>query len=126
MSRAKAPLLEVSQWQKTWDLRDWQDIDLEVPKSFYIGSISIKTLRKLSGVRRRDIEARKNESESAGHQRAHDEKRSEKINRFIKYGYPLSRETSLNPEEHTDLINPGWLPTSIIINIIPIVLYLFH
>ena len=117
MSRAKTPLLEVSQWQTTWDLRKWEGI--EVPKTFYIGSISIKTLRKLSGVRRRDVEARKQESESAGHQRAHDEKRSEKINRFIKYGYPLSRETSLNPNEHTDLINPGWLPTSIIINIIP-------
>lgn len=119
MSKSRLPLIEIPQWQKTWDLRDWDKELFDVPKSFYIGSIPIKTLRKLSGVRRRDIEARRQERESAGHQRAHDEKRSEKINRFIKYGYPLSRETSLNPEEHPELVNPGWLPTSIILNIIP-------
>lgn len=119
MSRSQLPLIEIPQWQKTWDLRNWEEEKFEVPKSFYIGSIPIKTLRKLSGVRRRDIDARKQESSLSGHQRAHDEQRSEKINRFIKYGYPLSRESGLDPHEHPDLINPGWLPTSIIINIIP-------
>lgn len=118
MSRKRLPLLSVPQWQNTWNLRDWSAEGINPPHEFFVASFPIQTLRRLAGVRRRDIELRKKEHPAPGHQRGHDGDRSEKIYRYMQYGYPLSRENGLEPEKHTELVNPGWLPTSILINII--------
>lgn len=116
---SQIPLLKVKQWLKTWELSDWVQEDLpEPPHEFYIASVSLKTLRNLSGVSRRNIEDRRQGEKGAGYQRAHQSSRSKNIARYIKYGYPISNDPSLDPEEHKTLVHPGWLPTSILVNII--------
>ena len=118
MARKIAPLLEVNQWVSTWDVAAWGKNRPKPPAKFYVAAMSLKTLRRLSGVQPRTTEDRRAESKVAGYQRAHDEDRLSKIGRYIEYGFPLSTERGLAPTEHRELINPGWLPTSILINII--------
>lgn len=115
------PLIRVNQWLNSWDKAHWDtDKGLGKPSEyFFVGSISLEKLRGLAGVTQRDIEQRKDSNSLHGYQRAHDKNRSKKINRYLKYGYPLSSTQSLDPQEHTQLINPGWLPNAIIINVIP-------
>jgi DGQHR domain-containing protein len=88
------------------------------PEHFYLASIPIGLLRSLSGVQARTKEARKKQEPGAGYQRSHDDERLEKIGRYLEYGYPLSSATSLKPTDHAELINPGWLPTAILVNIV--------
>lgn len=121
MSREKIPLIRVNQWLRTWDKAHWDDDKgLGKPSDhFFVGAISLEKLRALAGVTKRDVEQRKDPKAIHGYQRAHEEIRSRKINRYVKYGYPLSTSSGLSPEEHEQLINPGWLPNAIIVNIIP-------
>lgn len=117
MTRISKPLLRVNQWLETWDIASWGDNRPKPPTHFYVGSLSLKTLRALSGVQPRTIEDRR-ASKTAGYQRTHDDDRLSKIGRYLKYGFPLSTESGLDPEVHTELVNPGWLPTSILVNIL--------
>ena len=114
-------LLPVHQWVKSWELTQWVPEEGlgQPPKEFFITSMSIKELRALANVSRRDLRERKAGTRNPGYQRPRDEKRSKKIGRYIDYGYPLSNQNGLDPEEHRDLVHPGWLPTTILINIIP-------
>jgi DGQHR domain-containing protein len=113
------PLLQVQQWLPEWEKIQWRE-GLEKPEEgFYLGSMSLSELRKLSAVTTRDIEQRSNPNTAHGYQRAHEKNRSAKINRYIHYGYPLSSGKGLDPDEHRSLMNPGWLPNAIIINVIP-------
>lgn len=117
MQRTSKPLLRVNQWLQTWDIAAWGGNRPKPPEHFYVGSLSLKTLRALSGVQPRTVEDRK-ASKSAGYQRTHDEDRLSKIGRYLEYGFPLSTEGGLEPKEHTELVNPGWLPTSILVNVL--------
>lgn len=122
MSRGKRfPLLKVPQWLDSWAEGGWhpQDGLDEPPHHFYVSSLSLRTLYGLSDVRRRDISARKQAHPQAGFQRAHETERSSKIAQYIRYGYPLSSQNSLAPHEHRDLIHPGWLPGSVLVNLLP-------
>lgn len=112
------PLLKVNQWLKSWELSDWAPDLPEPPHEFYIASVPLRLLRSLAGVSRRTIEDRKSVDKHAGYQRAHQISRSKNIARYIQYGYPLSNQKNLDPEEHKKLVHPGWLPTSILVNII--------
>lgn len=119
MSNAKKiPLLKVNQWLKSWELSNWAPDLPEPPHEFYIASVPLRLLRGLAGVSRRTIENRKASEKHAGYQRAHQLSRSKNIARYIQYGYPLSNENTLDPTEHRQLVHPGWLPTSILVNII--------
>jgi len=122
MSKEEIPLIRVNQWLKTWDKAHWdEEKGLGKPSDhFYVGAISLDKLRALAGVTKRDVEQRKDPKAIHGYQRAHEEVRSRKINRYVRYGYPLSTSSGLSPEEHEQLINPGWLPNAIIVNIIPV------
>jgi len=111
------PLLRVNQWIDTWDIAVWGGSRPKPPTHFYVGSISLKTLRSLSGVQPRTIEDRR-ASNTAGYQRTHDEDRLSKIGRYLEYGFPLSTERGLDPQAHSELVNPGWLPTSILVNML--------
>ena len=119
----KIPALKVNQW-----LNEWNEIDFKPDEHktkpepfFYIFSIKASILRKLSGIQRReDDPAKRMESEEIGIQRKHDIKRSKEIKNYIKHGYPWS---SLSPAKQKDpeyksIQKPGWLPTSIVINIL--------
>lgn len=113
------PVIRVRQWLESWDMAKWapQDGLPRPPEEFFVGSISIRLLRELAGISRRQIAERRKASEAAGYQRAHETSRSNKIGRYISYGYPLSTSHGLKPDDHRDLIHPGWLPTSIIVNV---------
>lgn len=114
----KVPLLKVNQWLHSWDQAEWSEELPEPAHHFFIASMKISTLRKLSGVSRRQVSQRKNGSKGAGYQRAHQEVRSKSIAQYLRYGYPLSSQLGLKAEEHRALIHPGWLPTAILVNII--------
>lgn len=116
---SKIPLIKVKQWLKSWDESDWSKEGDNPPKEFYVGSISIALLRRLAGVGHRTIPDRLEGGDAQNYQRAHSSKRSKKIARYMDYGYPLSSQSGLDVEEHSKLIHPGWLPTSILVNIIP-------
>lgn len=112
-------MIKVSQWLDTWDQAQWTPPELpEPPHHFYVASVPILTLRRLAGVSRRQVEERKHGSRGAGYQRAHQSTRSKSIAQYLRYGYPLSSQPSLKAEEHRPLIHPGWLPTSILVNVI--------
>ena len=122
MNTKKIPLIRVNQWLSTWDKAHWkEEKGLGKPSGhFYIGSMSLEELRGLAGVTQRTIAQRKKRDAIHGYQRAHEETRSKKINKYVNYGYPLSTSVDLDPSEHEELINPGWLPNAIIVNIIPV------
>ncbi|QIL73523.1 DGQHR domain-containing protein [Diaphorobacter sp. HDW4B] len=117
MTRDSKPLLRVNQWLETWNVANWGGNRPKPPTHFYVGSLSLKTLRALSGVQPRTLEDRR-ASNTAGYQRMHDEDRLSKIGRYLEYGFPLSTEVGLDPKAHTELVNPGWLPTSILVNVL--------
>jgi hypothetical protein len=120
VERQQRTALEVHQWMPTWAGATWgkKDAKTKPPTSFYLCSLPLITLRALSGVNPRTKEARKEKTKDAGYQRDLESERSEKIGRYIQYGYPLSTTPSLQSEDHPELINPGWLPTSIIVNML--------
>ena len=115
--------LKVEQWLDEWNQVVYDDNQhkSKPEKNFYIFSIRASILRKLSGIQRRENDPEKRlQSEEIGIQRKHDIKRSKEIRNYIRYGYPWS---SLPPSkqkdpEYKNLQKPGWLPTSIVINIL--------
>ena len=115
--------LKVEQWLDEWDQVEYDDAHhkSKPEKSFYIFSIKASVLRKLSGIQRREGNPEKRLlSEEIGIQRKHDIKRSKEIRNYIRYGYPWSSlppAKQKNPE-YKNLQKPGWLPTSIVINIL--------
>lgn len=117
VSKSKRVLISVNQWLSSWDRASWVDRP-KPPGNFFIGSIPLSILRNLSGVRPRTIEDRKNATPDAGYQRSHDKDRLAKIARYIEYGFPLSTEPNLPASSHSELINPGWLPTAILVNVL--------
>jgi len=121
MNNKKIPLLKVHQWLDNWNSVHWDaSKNLGKPSDhFFVGSISLEELRNLAGVTQRNVEQRRNPGGTLGYQRAHEDARSKKINKYVNYGYPLSSSAGLLPEEHQDLLNPGWLPNAIIVNLIP-------
>jgi len=120
MGRIKIKGLKVHQWLSVWD-----DISFGNTKQhrrqpkpyFYLFRLSASALRALSGIRRRVAEPSRPRAEDLGIQRRHEERRSEKIWRFVEYGFPLSEERG-DPQKKVDLRNPGWLPTAIVVNIV--------
>lgn len=120
MSRTKIPLIQVKQWMKTWELASQQPDEArgDLPKNFFVTSMPIRLLRNMAGVSVRDISDRKKQRDNTGYQRKHQDTRLKKIGRYVDYGYPLSSQNSLPPEDHRDLIHPGWLPTAILVNIV--------
>ena len=117
MTRTSRQLLRVNQWLDSWNIASWGGNRPKPPTHFYVGSIALKTLRALSGVQPRTVEDRR-ASKMAGYQRTHDEDRLSKIGRYLEYGFPLSTEGGLDPQAYAELVNPGWLPTSILVNVL--------
>jgi DGQHR domain-containing protein len=121
-SRKEITAMKVSQW-----LDDWKDIKFsdeafrrKPDPCFYIFKMAASDLKALSGIQKRTTEGGLKRSSDYGIQRLHDPKRSEAIGQFVKYGYPWSEITPSKREsgDFKDLRKPGWLPTSIIVNIL--------
>lgn len=115
----RIPLIKITQWLSTWEKSQWspQEGLSKPPDHFFVGSIRIDLLRKIAGVRTRDLAMRKRREALSGYQRILDTDRAQKIHRYMLYGYPISSQPSLDPSKHTDLLKPGWLPTAVLINV---------
>jgi DGQHR domain-containing protein len=118
----EVPAIKVHQWMKGWDkiIFSPKNHRKKPEPHFYIFSLPATELRSLCGISRRhasDLTAR---AADLGIQRQHEPDRSEEISRFVEFGYPWSTlsEAKRRSEEFNDLRKPGWLPTSIVINIL--------
>lgn len=115
------PVLKVRQWLADWDEIDWQPSEKRSePKHwFYQFSLPAADLKVLSGIYARTTE-RGRASEDLGIQRKHEKQRSDEISEFVKFGYPWSdlSEIKRKSGDFRDLRQPGWLPTSIVVNIL--------
>lgn len=121
MKEKKIKLIKVHQWLESWLPVNSQSSISElgrVPEFFYLASISLKSLRMLAGVHTREKENRKSSDKGAGYQRSLEASRAKRIAHYIKYGFPLSTQTKIDVEKNEALVHPGWLPTSILINVL--------
>ncbi|EMN1928365.1 DGQHR domain-containing protein [Burkholderia ambifaria] len=114
----RIPLVRVNQWMQSWNNAEWSEHLPEPSPYFFIASISLATLRRLAGVSTRNVHERRDRKVGAGYQRAHQPARSRNIARYLQFGYPLSGQSGLDVETHRNLIHPGWLPTSILVNVV--------
>lgn len=115
----KVQALKVDQWLEDWDKVEFSRLEFksEPPKAFYIFKINAKKLLELSGIYRRSLEAGKRRE---GVQREHDGSRLKQIEGYVREGYPLSKikAEKRRPGDEEVMRRPGWLPTSIVINIL--------
>jgi DGQHR domain-containing protein len=114
--------IKVKQWLREWNAVSFSSTERRrrPEPHFFIFSLSAAELRALSGIQRRQTKAGELRSEDLGIQRRHDEKRSEEISRFIRYGYPWSNLSKARRAsgEFRELRKPGWLPTAVVVNIL--------
>ena len=113
----KIPALRLKQWLPEWDDYEFDEAAQRKKPSqhIYLFSMSALQLRQLSDVYRRQRQA----SEAEGIQRARDENRTGRIQRYVKTGYPYGDlKPGLQTEENLNLRKPGWLPTAIVVNLL--------
>ena len=86
---------------------------------FYLFSISAADLKRLTGINRRQRKQALPPEQETAVQRRHIPERSREILRFMKLGFPLSKlsEGKITDTDRKLLQMPGWLPTSILVNI---------
>lgn len=115
--------LKVNQWLQSWDaIRfDPKAQQSKPPKYFYLCSIKAGHLKALTGVYQRSVKGGKPRAKDPNVQRGHEEDRSQTIREFVQYGFPWCEmgETKRKLPGADDLRKPGWLPTAIIVNILP-------
>ena len=115
------PALKVRQWLSDWDEVRWnpEEKRAEPQHWFYQFSMSAANLKAFSGVYARTTH-RTSASQDLGIQRQLEKGRSQEIQRFVKSGYPWSdlSEAKRKSGNFEDLRQPGWLPTSIVVNIL--------
>ena len=123
-NKFEVPALIVHQW-----LDEWNGVDFKAGEhrkqpqpEFYMFSIKASYLRRLSDVYRRHADPDQPRSQDVAIQRFHEEIRSDEIKRFIHGGFPWSSlaDRQKQSDEYKDLRMPGWLPTSIVANILPV------
>jgi len=116
------PALIVHQWLQEWEkvLFDSDHRKGRPMEYFYLFSISAKTLKILSGVYRRSTSNMTPRTHDLGIQRRHDKSRSQEIKDYVRYGYPWSdlNKYRRKSRKYDALRKPGWLPTSIVVNIL--------
>jgi len=115
--------LRVNQWLEEWEKCNYSpDNHTRQPeKHFYIFTMPAIILKRLSGIYRRKLISGERRINDLGIQRKHEPIRSIEIGEYIRYGYPYSDLGSIKQRsgQFEDLKKPGWLPTSIVLNIIP-------
>lgn len=127
MAKPKQPLtvtaLKVHQWLGLWDQVEYDTSAFQskpANKDFFLCSIRASYLKALTGVYRRSTKTGARALDP-NVQRGHEEDRSRIIREFVQYGFPWcemgSAKRSLPGAK--DLRKPGWLPTAILVNILP-------
>ena len=126
-SSLRLPAIRVNQWLDEWNSYRFskQDRQRKPEPHFYMTSIPAGVLLRLSNVPRRGIptsderqQAEGPRVEDLGIQRALDRKRTGDISDFLKAGYPWADLRKIEQDRFLDLKKPGWLPTSLVVNVI--------
>ena len=121
------PAIRVTQWLPQWDGYQFQPKfrQRKPQKFFYVSSIPVGILRRLSGIPRRGIETESGRQQASGPrgedigiQRGLDKKRAEDIKSFVKAGYPWATLARKDKDRFPELKKPGWLPTALVANIV--------
>ena len=89
--------LKVQQWLKEWEKVPFDDTAHrhKPDPHFYLCALPASELKALTGIQRRMTAEGLGRSRDLGIQRRHDQRRSEEIAQFIRFGYPWS-ELSLS------------------------------
>lgn len=125
--RMKIPAIRVNQWLTEWDgYRFLTESRQRKPENyFYVSSMPVSILRRLSNVPRRGTAAGDGRRQATGPrqddigiQRGFEGERSDKIRNFVKGGYPWATLSQADQEQFQGLKKPGWLPTALVVNIV--------
>ncbi|MES1192117.1 MAG: DGQHR domain-containing protein [Steroidobacter sp.] len=116
--------LKVHQWMPAWNEVRWDSAQGQAkPTKEYFLMFSMKAshLKALTGVHRRSVKGGRARALDPNVQRGHEEERSHLIREFVQHGFPLCEmsETKRKQPDAGDLRKPGWLPTAILVNILP-------
>ena len=116
--------LKVRQWLGLWNKVHFDAATFQkepATKSFFLCSIKASHLKALTGVYRRSTKGGKARSLDPNVQRGHEEERSKIIRDFVQFGFPWCEmgEAKRSMPGADDLRKPGWLPTAILVNILP-------
>ena len=114
----RIPAIKVKQWLSLWDdyIYDAEARQSKPQPFFLTCSMPAPLLRRLSGVRRREASGPRILDTAI--QRQHDQERSREIERFVESGYPWASLSKRQQDKFPELKKPGWLPTSIIANLV--------
>ncbi|WP_288443726.1 DGQHR domain-containing protein [uncultured Chryseobacterium sp.] len=111
---------KVKQWLNRWDsVPNYGAKNRRKPQQyFYQFNLPALLLKRIYDVHSRNSSVDKNDEVFS--QRKHSEERSAEIREYVKGGYPWSTITLAQKESdaYKDLQMPGWLPTSLIANIL--------
>jgi len=112
--------LKVKQWLSQWDdIPNFDTKNRERPKPYFvIFNIPAMLLKRLYGVHQRNRSV--GDIDDQFSQRKFSEDRSREIEKFVQGGFPWSTisEAQRESESYKNLKMPGWLPTSIIANVL--------
>lgn len=121
MSRKKpqeiVPAIKFTQWLTHWDNFKYSDKrpNRKPKPDIYMFTMNAAKLRGYSDVYKRE----RSLDDAEGIQRIRDEKRTDRIQRFVQHGYPYGDlKDNQRTDEKEDMKKPGWLPTAIVINIL--------
>jgi hypothetical protein len=125
-SVTRIPALKVHQWLTSWEEVQYDDPSeagnhRAKPKPwFLIFSLPVSQLLPLCGIQPRTTAGGLPRAQDTGIQRKHDPSRSKEIREYVQYGYPWSELSTAkrNSGKFGDLRKPGWLPTSVVLNIL--------
>jgi len=118
------PALKVHQWMSSWDRVQFDSAQGQAKpknKHFLLFSIRASHLKALTGVYRRSTKGGKARVLDPNVQRGHEEDRSHTIREFVEFGFPWCEmsDAKRRQPDADDLRKPGWLPTAILVNILP-------
>lgn len=109
--------ISFTQWLNEWDNFEYSDTppNRKPAQQVYVFAMSATQLRGLTDVYKRE----RNIEDAKGLQRHRDKNRTDRIRRYIEFGYPYGDlQPNLRTEDKDSLKKPGWLPTAIVINIL--------
>jgi DGQHR domain-containing protein len=117
------PAIKVNQWLPEWDRIHFDSKSGQAkPKPYFLlFSMKAAELKALTGVYRRTTKNSLARAKDPNVQRGHDEGRSLIIREFVKFGFPWCEmsDSGRNGPNAKGLQKPGWLPTAIVVNILP-------
>jgi hypothetical protein len=115
------PAIRVRQWLPEWDDVEFDELRhrRRPEPCFYAFALPAALLKRLTGVHKREARLDGRRAEELSTQRLHQPDRSREIGEFVRYGFPWSELSARQrADEHPDLRKPGWLPTTILVNIL--------